>query len=90
MTGGYVVRDPQLPTLLGRYLYGDFCEGELRSFPADPAKHGADDRPLGPQVPQLSSFGEDAAGHVYAISLDGPGLPAGAGRGLMPAGMGGR
>ena len=40
VTGGYVVRDPQLESLLGRYLYGDFCEGELRSFPADPAKHG--------------------------------------------------
>ena len=25
ITGGYVVRDPGLPTLLGRYLYGDFC-----------------------------------------------------------------
>src|SRR5215218_3532575 len=23
ITGGYVVRDPELPTLLGRYLYGD-------------------------------------------------------------------
>ena len=72
VTGGYVVRDPQLESLLGRYLYGDFCEGQLRSFTADPAKHGADDRPLGPQVSQLSSFGTDAAGHVYAISLEGP------------------
>ena len=26
-------------------------------------------------VPQLSSFGEDARGRVYATSLDGPGLP---------------
>ena len=25
ITGGYVVRDPGLPSLLGRYLYGDFC-----------------------------------------------------------------
>jgi glucose/arabinose dehydrogenase len=72
VTGGYVVRDPQLETLIGRYLYGDFCEGELRSFTAEPAARGADDRTLGPQVPQLSSFGEDAAGHVYAVSLDGP------------------
>ena len=72
VTGGYVVRDPQLQTLLGRYLYADFCEGQLRSFTADPAKHGADDRPLGPTVPQLSSFGTDVAGHVYAVSLEGP------------------
>ena len=47
VTGGYVVRDPELTTLVGRYLYADFCAGELRSFPADPARNGAGDRPLG-------------------------------------------
>jgi hypothetical protein len=71
VTGGYVVRDPGLPSLFGRYLYGDYCEGELRSFV--PSVGGArGDRPLGLDVSSLSSFGEDAAGHVYATSLDGP------------------
>jgi glucose/arabinose dehydrogenase len=71
ITGGYVVRDPSLPSLLGRYLYGDFCAGELRSFV--PSAGGArGDRPLGLDVSSLSSFGEDAAGHIYATSLDGP------------------
>jgi glucose/arabinose dehydrogenase len=32
VTGGYVVRDPALRTLYGRYLYADFCAGQLRSF----------------------------------------------------------
>ena len=46
VTGGYVVRDRELPSLDGRYLYGDFCAGELRSFV--PASGGArDDRALG-------------------------------------------
>jgi glucose/arabinose dehydrogenase len=72
VTGGYVVRDEALRSLYGRYLYGDFCVGELRSFTANPGRPAADDRPLGPTVPQLSSFGEDSAGHVYAVSLDGP------------------
>jgi glucose/arabinose dehydrogenase len=72
VTGGYVVRDRALPTLYGRYLYGDFCEGELRSFTARPGGAATDDRPLGPIVPALSSFGEDAVGHLYATSLDGP------------------
>jgi glucose/arabinose dehydrogenase len=72
VTGGYVVRDEALRSLYGRYLYGDFCVGELRSFTADPNRPAADDRPLGPTVPQLSSFGEDSAGRVYAMSLDGP------------------
>ncbi len=72
VTGGYVVRDPGLATLYGRYLYGDFCEGELHSFPARPDEPATDDRALGVKVPSLSSFGEDNAGHVYATSLEGP------------------
>jgi len=72
VTGGYVVRDPELRSLYGRYLYGDFCAGELRSFTADPEGGATDDRPLGLEVSQLSSFAEDRSGHVYALSLDGP------------------
>jgi glucose/arabinose dehydrogenase len=72
VTGGYVVRDASLQSLYGRYLYGDYCSGELRSFPAIPGKRATDDRPLGLDVPSLSSFGEDDAGRIYATSLDGP------------------
>jgi glucose/arabinose dehydrogenase len=71
ITGGYVVRDKALPSLYGRYIYGDFCAGELRSFIPSPTQ-GKDDKPLGQTVSALSSFGEDSAGHVYATSLDGP------------------
>lgn len=72
ITGGYVVRDPGLPALAGRYVYGDFCQGRLR---AATLRRGAaeGDRELGlKRVPNLSSFGEDAAGRVYVVSLDGP------------------
>ncbi len=72
VTGGYVVRDRSVPTLYGRYIYGDFCNGDLRSFTARPGQPATDDRPLGLQVPSLSSFGQDAAGHLYATSLEGP------------------
>jgi hypothetical protein len=71
VTGGYVVRDPSLPALLGRYVYADYCAGDLRSFkPARP--EARDDRPVGLNVPSLSSFGQDEQGHIYAVSLDGP------------------
>jgi glucose/arabinose dehydrogenase len=71
VTGGYVVRDPELPSLLGRYLYADFCAGELRSLkPATP--EARDDRSLGLNVPALASFGEDNSGRIYAVSLEGP------------------
>lgn len=72
VTGGYVVRDPALESLEGRYLYGDFCEGKLRSFTAELPEGPEDDRELGVEVPQLSSFGEDARGRIYATSLAGP------------------
>jgi glucose/arabinose dehydrogenase len=71
VTGGYVVRDPSLPSMAGRYVYGDFCESELRSFRPS-ARRAVDDKPVGLEVPGLSSFGEDNEGHVYAVSLEGP------------------
>jgi glucose/arabinose dehydrogenase len=71
VTGGYVVRDPELRSLYGRYLYGDFCEGQLRSFTAEAGPEAGDDTELGVQIPSLSSFGEDADGHIYATSLEG-------------------
>jgi glucose/arabinose dehydrogenase len=71
ITGGYLVRDRRLANLFGRYIYGDFCLGELRSFiPALP--RAKDDKALGTTVPALSSFGVDNAGRVYATSLEGP------------------
>lgn len=74
VTGGYVVRDRQLESLYGRYLYADFCQGQLRSFSAADAVPGpaADDSAVGLQVPSISSFAEDQSGRIYAISLDGP------------------
>ncbi|MGB2709991.1 MAG: PQQ-dependent sugar dehydrogenase [Conexibacter sp.] len=71
VTGGYVVRDPRLPSLAGRYVYGDFCVGKLLSARLTPSRASAK-RALGLTVPSLSSFGEDNAGRVYATSLDGP------------------
>jgi glucose/arabinose dehydrogenase len=72
VTGGYVVRDPALAALAGRYVYGDYCKGELRSARLAPGS-ASDDTSLGLKtVAQLSSFGEDALGRVYVISLSGP------------------
>jgi glucose/arabinose dehydrogenase len=71
ITGGYVVRDGALGSLYGRYVYGDFCRGRLRTVKLSPGS-AQGDKALGLTVRNLSSFGEDAAGHVYAVSLDGP------------------
>ncbi len=71
ITGGYVVRDPALPELLGRYVYGDYCKGEL--YAATLAPTGATRvGPVGLKVSGLSSLGEDGCGRLYAASIDGP------------------
>jgi glucose/sorbosone dehydrogenase len=67
--GGYVVRDPNLSGLYGRYLYGDLCSGQIRSL--DPANPLPTDRSEGLQVDNLNSFGEDSCGRLYAVSGNG-------------------
>jgi glucose/arabinose dehydrogenase len=69
--GGYVIRDRALGRgWYGRYVYGDYCNSTLRlAF----LKRGrAPTRPTRLRVPNLVSFGEDASGRVYAVSLGGP------------------
>src|SRR6478735_3505401 len=68
ITGGYVVRDTAVPSYSGKYIYGDLCRPQLRLVDLPEGEP----RDSGLEVPQLSSFGEDAQGRVYALSLDGP------------------
>jgi hypothetical protein len=74
ITGGYVVRDPGLGDLYGRYLYGDFCVGQLRSLDLSAPDPRATDRAEpGLSLPAFSlySFGEDSCGRIYVASSDG-------------------
>jgi glucose/arabinose dehydrogenase len=72
VTGGYVVRDPALPSLLGKYLYGDFCEGIIYGARLSSSGAAGNARVSGlPQIAALSSFGEDARGRIYVVSLGG-------------------
>ena len=70
LIGGYVVRDPSLPGLGGRYLYGDNCKPDIYSVRLT-ASGARDNHATGLRVSSLSSFGEDTGGHVYAASLNG-------------------
>jgi glucose/arabinose dehydrogenase len=71
IVGGYVVRDKSLGSLYGRYVYGDFCKAPLRSVKLGRTSGASGDRTVGVSVSNLVSFGEDARGRVYAVSLDG-------------------
>ncbi len=70
VTGGYVVHDPRIPALAGRYLYADFCGGRIRSF--DPSNPGPSDSATGLEPGSPSSFGEGAHRRIYVASLEGP------------------
>ena len=70
VVGGYVYRGRARPAERGRYVFGDYCTGIVWSFRI---KSGAATsvrrEPF--RISSLSSFGEDAAGELYAVSLDG-------------------
>ncbi len=71
ITGGLIVRDRDLESLYGRYVWGDLCIGDLRSFTPNPGRGTSDDVALGENVESLASFGTDNADNVYAISIAG-------------------
>ncbi|MEA2555535.1 MAG: hypothetical protein QOI60_866 [Actinomycetota bacterium] len=68
VTGGYVYRGQDIPGLAGTYVFADFCRGELQGLRLDKGTV-ADQWALGPTVPNLSSFGQDASGELYVLSL---------------------
>ena len=55
--GGYVVADPALPSLRGKYVYADYCEGQLRAL--TPHLHRA-------SGDHQADSGADDAGNVEA------------------------
>jgi hypothetical protein len=70
VTGGYVYRGVDVPDLYGMYVYGDFCSGEMWAATPQP---GTWPTPvlLPFSAPNLTTFGEDALGELYAGTQDG-------------------
>jgi glucose/arabinose dehydrogenase len=70
VVGGYVYRGKAKAGERGRYTVGDYCSGIVWSFRVV----GGEAQGLRTErfrIPSLSSFGEDAAGELYATSLEG-------------------
>jgi glucose/arabinose dehydrogenase len=65
VTGGYVYRGTRAPRLSGAYLYGDYCSGTIwgtvRAFDGT-----ASTRVLASTTFDLTTFGEDLTGELYA------------------------
>jgi glucose/arabinose dehydrogenase len=67
--GGYVVRDQSVPELTGRYLYGDLCQGHLRSAVLGQGGATGDQAEPLLTVDTLTSFGQDDCGRIYAAGF---------------------
>lgn len=73
VTGGYVYRGTRQPSLVGNYFFGDFCSGKMWAIPTDFDLAGGDTLPAPFDTSHnISSFGEDAAGELYVVDLNGP------------------
>ena len=66
--GGIVYRGDAVSGLDGKYVFGDFCTGEVYALDAD--SPGAIERVVG-GLEQVTSFGVDGEGRVYVTALDG-------------------
>jgi glucose/arabinose dehydrogenase len=68
--GGYVYRGSAIPALRGVYVFADFCLGRLEGLRV---RHGrvVDRIQLGQEVQGVTSFGEDASGELYVMSIEG-------------------
>jgi glucose/arabinose dehydrogenase len=70
VTGGFVYRGAAVPAARGRYFYGDYCSGNVWSLRVQGGR-AVDVRREPFTIADLSSFGEDARGELYATSLSG-------------------
>lgn len=70
VTGGYYYRGPNVPTLPGFYIFGDFCRGEIWGARQNLAGNWVA-HPLIDTNRNISSFGEDTEGNLYGVSYDG-------------------
>jgi glucose/arabinose dehydrogenase len=70
VVGGYVYRGPTATGLTGTYLFGDLCTGGVFALTGS-ADQGWKRVELGFQPIKISSFGEDPAGELYVVDLQG-------------------
>src|SRR5919109_1160515 len=70
VTGGFVYRGSAVPSARGRYFYGDNCSGAVWTLTVSGGRARGNRREAF-SLPGLSSFGEDAAGELYAVTLNG-------------------
>ena len=67
ITGGYVYRGSAIPSLLGAYVYGDYCSGKIWALRYD-GDSVTEHALLVESDLLITSFGEDSEGNLYVLS----------------------
>ena len=70
VTGGHVYRGERLPELVGAYVYGDFCTGNIWALRHDGSRV-TEHRVLVDSDLQIPAFGEGPSGEIYILSFSG-------------------
>ena len=70
VTGGYVYRGDQIPSLQGYYIYGDYCSGNIWALAYD-GNVVTENILLAESGLRITSFGEDLAGNLYILDRQG-------------------
>ena len=72
VVGGQVYRGAAIPEIAGHYFFSDFCSGWVRSLELRDGAVAGEHEWEGLRVSRLiTSFGTDALGELYFMSLDG-------------------
>lgn len=69
--GGYVYRGRAIPALVGTYLYGDFCSGEMLLVRTNQGGQVSGEPWVLKTNASISSFGEDENGEIYLLDHKG-------------------
>jgi hypothetical protein len=70
VTGGTVYRGTAFPSLVGGYVFSDYCSGRL--WVVDAALDGRQEPHLAAETGRsIASFGEDEAGELYVADAGG-------------------
>jgi glucose/arabinose dehydrogenase len=69
ITGGYVYRGSLAPSLVGKYIYGDYCSGRVWTLTNNGGTWAS--ALLFDTTYSISSFGEDNSGELYLVHRGG-------------------
>lgn len=71
VTGGFVYRGPSAPSLRGLYVFGDFCQGWIRTLRVEDGRALASTELDLPSPGRITSFGVDDDDELYVLTAGG-------------------